>query len=273
MTVNGIDVSTFQTTTPSLTGLSFLFARATYGTSVDGRYQMHAANARKAGLVQGAYGFGVYGDGAGQAKAFLAAAGAADLFVLDLETESGRPRMTDAQAKAFIAAVKAAGHKCGLYHSESGFPSLGQDYNWVANWSQVPSIGWTFHQYRGSPLDLDHYNGTLAQLQALAGKTAPKPPAPAPAHTLHIAKGAKVTAYKVTGRPGGCLVLPAAYFKTWTGNASHVPCGAEAHLPSCNGQPGAFVVAVTVAGSPFTGLYVNVGTPTARPPGISVTTP
>ena len=168
--LEGIDVSRWQPTTPSLVDKSFLFARATYGTTADAMYATHIVNARKAGLLVGAYAFGV-GDVpvADQVNAFLATAGSVNFYVLDLERNGSRPSMTGTQAAAFIAAVRAKGHPCGLYHSESGFPSLGQSYNWVANWSRIPAIAWSFWQYRGSPLDLDRFNGTLAQLRALGG--------------------------------------------------------------------------------------------------------
>ena len=59
MTLNGIDVSRWQGTTPSLAGLAFLFAKASQGTTKDPMYDTHIANARKAGLVVGAYCFNV----------------------------------------------------------------------------------------------------------------------------------------------------------------------------------------------------------------------
>lgn len=180
MTLNGIDVSHWQATTPPLAGLSFLFAKASDGAGgPDPRYAQHIANARSAGLLVGAYHFAVKGDGAAQARAFLTAAGKVDFYALDRE---GNDPMTLAQAAAFINTVQAAGHKCGLYASESGYPNVGQDWNWVANWSRVPAIPWTFHQYRGSPLDLDHFNGDMAALRALAGihPAPPPPPPPAP---------------------------------------------------------------------------------------------
>ena len=170
MTLEGIDVSRWQSTTPNLVGKSFLFARATYGTRADAMYATHIANARKAGLLVGAYHFGV-GDQPvqSQVSAFLGTAGPVHFFALDLESNGGRPSMSQAQAREFIAAVKPT-HRIGLYHSDSGFPDLGQSYNWIAKWSVAPpSRPWAFWQYRGSPLDLDRFNGTLAQLRALAG--------------------------------------------------------------------------------------------------------
>lgn len=174
MAVLGIDVSHHQEHTPDLTGLSFLWARATYGTNVDDRFVQHTTAARQAGLLVGAYHFGRHGSPVAQARAFLQAAGDVDFYALDLENDAGSPDMTRLEARAFIAAVQAAGHKVGLYHSESGFPWVGQTYNWVAKWSATPpAIAWTFWQYRGAPLDLDRFNGTTAALAALAGRLLP----------------------------------------------------------------------------------------------------
>jgi hypothetical protein len=180
--LNGVDVSRYQAKTPPLVGLDFLFARATYGTWHDPLFPMHAANARLHDVAVGAYHFGTSGPVGPQVAAFLAAAGKVDFYVLDLESESGKTPMSAAQARSFIAAVRATGKRCGLYHSDSGFPSLGQDWNWVAKWSATaPSRNWAFWQYRGSPLDLDHFKGSLEQLRALAHPPVHEPVETAPA--------------------------------------------------------------------------------------------
>jgi hypothetical protein len=186
----GIDVSHWQSTTPSLAGLDFLFARASIGTQTDERYGQHIAAAKKAGLVTGAYHFGDNRTTAdAQAAAFLKAAGDVDLYVLDHE---GANQMTDAQAKRFIALVKAARGGCGLYASLSGFPSFGQSYNWIALWASTPPTkAWTFWQFGGSGIDHDIFNGTRADLLAFAGREEPMTEidfAPAPA-TLDIPQG------------------------------------------------------------------------------------
>lgn len=169
MTVEGIDVSTYQLTTPDLAGLGFVIARATYGLDgLDARYTMHAANVRKAGKILGAYHYWYPGDGAAQALHFLSVAAGADLLFLDLEGTGSGTSSGLADARDFLAAIHATGRKVGLYHSESGYPSLGQDYRWVAHWGvAAPGIAWDFHQYQGSPLDRDRWRGDLAGLQAL----------------------------------------------------------------------------------------------------------
>ena len=177
--LKGIDISKWQAITPSLTGLSFLFARASIGLLDDDKYDTHIANARSHGLLVGAYHFGdKFSTGVKQAQHFLTAAGDVDFYALDQE---GANQMPVAEAKLFIAYVRAHGKKAGLYHSDSGFPSFGQDYNWVAHWGTTtpPVRPWKFWQYRGSPLDLDYFNGTTAQLKALSSA----PPAIVPPDT------------------------------------------------------------------------------------------
>lgn len=180
MTLEGIDVSTWQVTTPSLAGLDFAFARATYGTTPDARYGMHAAAFRAAGLVTGAYHFGRSGQYVSvpaQIGAFLDAARDAELLALDLEADhdaSGRvlKPMSDEEAARFIAGVRAAGRRCGLYHSRSGYPiALASDFRWIAEWDATPpNIAWDFWQYAGSGVDRDRYSGSRAALWALAGR-------------------------------------------------------------------------------------------------------
>ena len=168
----GIDVSAWQQTTPSLAGKSFLVARATYGTFYDGMYTTHIANAKRAGLVTGAYHFGRGSQSvSAQVTAFLASAkrAAVDFLVLDLESDGASAAMTPMQAKACIAGVKAADSRpLLLYHSLSGWPGfLGQDANWVAAWiATAPTINWRIWQYQGSPLDLDQFNGDTTALRA-----------------------------------------------------------------------------------------------------------
>ena len=172
--LTGIDLSHCQTTTPPLAGLDFVFVKATDGVGKDPLYDMHCANVLKAGKVLGAYAFGYNLSPAyspvDQAAALLTIAPNIKLLALDLEYS--KIPMTLAQGAAFIAFVHAAGHKIGLYSSDSGFPNLGQDWNWVANWSKAPTRPWTFWQSQGSPLDQDVFAGDMTALLALAGKDA-----------------------------------------------------------------------------------------------------
>jgi hypothetical protein len=188
MTVDGIDISHWQaasTDEVNMDGCEFVGIRACYGNQKDALYSTHEADARRHGAVVMAYCFGIPGQpGLTQAKALLAAAPNADLYVLDREADGKNGVMSDAEARTFIKYVKDnSPHKVGLYASESAFEELGQEFNWVANWSHMPKVHWEFWQHRGAPLDLDDFYGTLDQLKALAAGELPpvvKPPAPKP---------------------------------------------------------------------------------------------
>jgi len=165
--LRGIDVSHWQGTTPSLAGLGWIAARATFGTTPDDKFAMHMANGRAAGLGLMAYHFGDPTKSvSSQLAVFLRAAGSIQKCVLDIEAGD----ITLAQARVFIAGLKAAGKTAGVYHSLSSYPwDLGQDFDWLAAWGSVTPPGpWEFWQYRGSPLDLDYFNGTRSEFDALA---------------------------------------------------------------------------------------------------------
>ena len=168
--IPAVDVSQWQVATPNPDGAGLVICRATYNTGYDTRYAQHAADTRAQGDYLGAYAFGRPGDGAAQARVLLATAPDVDLmlvgdrwcdlYALDLEPEHG-VEMSDADARAFIAEMHRQGHQVGLYHSASGYPELGQDWRWVADWrGPVPSIPWDIWQWTnkaadGSPLDRD----------------------------------------------------------------------------------------------------------------------
>lgn len=179
--LEGIDVSKYQISTPPLAGRAFLIARATYGNSRDTMFPRHISNADAAGVVTGAYHFGRSGKSvpiADQVAAFLAAVTLApvDLLALDLESDNSGPDMTNAEATTFIRAIQATGRKIGLYASTSRYPldALGADWRWVADYRGIsPPIDWDVWQYRGSPLDLDRFDGTREQLLALGGDVTP----------------------------------------------------------------------------------------------------
>lgn len=176
--IKGIDISGNQATTPDLRDLGFVVVKASEGTGWhDPKYKTHAANVRRAGLPLGAYHFGRYGDGAKQARNLLAAAPDADFYALDDETD-----MTSAQADAFIAEFHRQKRRVGYYASLSHSWRHGQDWNWVAAWDGIsPGKGWTFHQYRGAPLDLDLFAGDPAALRrfvASQGGIMPSPVTP-----------------------------------------------------------------------------------------------
>lgn len=182
--LNGIDISHWQGSTPSLSGLSFCAIQTCYGTHKDVMFDTHYANSRKASLFTIGYLFGVNADPIAQANALLAIGKDCDLLALDQEMEKNIVPMSDAQAASVISHVKAAGRKIVLYHQLSGFPKLGQDYNWIADWAlSPPPKPWAIWQYKGSTasdlIDRDYFDGTVAQLWALGEQQMKLPYTPA----------------------------------------------------------------------------------------------
>jgi hypothetical protein len=242
----GMDVSKWQATTPSLTGLSFLFARASVGLRADERYDMHIANARAKGLIVGAYHFNWSGlTVSGQVAAFLAAAGDVDFYFVDVE---GANAFSRTETASFIAGMHDAGKPCGLYHSDSGYFDAGQDYDWVAKWSPTPpSRHWQFWQYRGSPLDLDRFNGTLAELKALA-------------HPVGPDTGVDMQSFTLLPGPSGTLTYKTdstdyAYLRLADGTLHKVPPG---YGPKHPAYPVKLLTPLPGVGDRSTGYLIGV---------------
>jgi Glycosyl hydrolases family 25 len=198
--LEGIDVSRWQTTTPPLVGRSFLLAKASEGRTLDPMFATHVANARHAGLVVGAYHFSREDVPiAAQVATFLEAAAGAGVTWLAFDVE-GQHAWSRSQIAMAIDQVHKAGHRIGLYMSEGAFVDAGQDWSWVANWSHQPGRAWDVWQYRGSPLDLDRFGGTIDELRALAGGSttmAQLPITDKTPHTVDIA--APMTFYDLDG--------------------------------------------------------------------------
>lgn len=208
-TLGGIDVSAHQATTPGLGGLSFLVARAAYGTAADPLFRTHLAAARRAGLVTGAYLFLLPGDMApirDQVAVLLGAiagAGGVDLVAIDQEGEATHRAPTNAETRQAIEIVQSTGQACGLYHSTSGYPTdaNGADWRWVADYRPLdrPPIPWDVWQYRGSPLDLDRFDGTVDQLRSL-GRAADVTPATITDETPKVVTAGIVDWYDLDGK-------------------------------------------------------------------------
>jgi MYXO-CTERM domain-containing protein len=174
-------------------GASFAFAKATESTNFnDPMFATNWSGMKEAGLVRGAYHFfDPAADPTAQATFFLAAVGPVspgDLLVLDFETSGGESDSTLSSAAAtFLSAVQTTTGVTPLLYASSQFLSdfgpLGVYPLWVANYGvscpDVPAAWttYTFWQSSGSgsapgisgQVDVDSFNGTLAQLQALGG--------------------------------------------------------------------------------------------------------
>jgi lysozyme len=188
-------------------GILGLIHKATQGTSyTDSRYLSRRPLALGAGLMWGAYHFGIGGDGAAQARYFLDVVKPAptDLLVLDFEpnTSSGG-NMTTAQAEAFVQYVQQhTGRYPGLYATSDYLTQnkadqskiLTQCWLWVARYSASLTTPphpaawrtWTMWQYTDGTngatphavqgignCDRDKFNGSEAGLRALWNCPAP----------------------------------------------------------------------------------------------------
>jgi lysozyme len=197
--IKGVDVSHWDGavawTSVKASGISFAFAKATESTDlIDDQFAANWSGMKGAGVVRGAYHFfDASADPTSQAKYFLATVGtleAGDLPpVLDFETLNGESEATAvARAATFLAAVTAStGKKAILYMSAEflagTYSSIAPYTLWDANYGVacpgVPAewTTWTFWQNSASgsvsgisdAVDLDFFNGTLAQLAGVTG--------------------------------------------------------------------------------------------------------
>ncbi|HEY1586777.1 MAG TPA: GH25 family lysozyme, partial [Polyangia bacterium] len=199
-TVQGIDVSEFQGSinwsAVKAAGKEFAFIRVSDGTYQDPDFATNWAGAKAAGLLRGAYQFFEAGDDpitvADQFLAKIGTLGEGDLPpVLDVEVTDGQSAATmKANMEAWLAHVEAkTGRSPFIYVSPGFWPNLGSPNEshyrlWVANWGvtcpSLPAGGWsTFQMWQKADngsvsgisgnVDLDEFNGTLAELQAIAG--------------------------------------------------------------------------------------------------------
>jgi lysozyme len=200
-TVQGIDVSEFQGSinwsSVHASGRGFAIARVSDGTGhSDPTFATNWAGIKAAGMVRGVYQFfRASEDPTAQANLLVSAVGtlgADDLPpVADVEVSDGVSGATlVANLATWVSVIKSKTGRTPMIYSAPGFwdplPSTGQfagEVLWVANWqvscpdTPTPWTGWTFWQSadNGSvpgisgAVDLDEYNGTLAQLQSIGG--------------------------------------------------------------------------------------------------------
>jgi GH25 family lysozyme M1 (1,4-beta-N-acetylmuramidase) len=167
----GIDVSAFNGSIEHIIRpLDFCIVRASVGAFLDSRYEKHSHDVLMAHKVLGAYHFATYGPGpTRQARTLLNAAGNAAFLVVDDEGMTLAHPTTVRWIIANLHKLDRQRRHVLLYASDGNWPGdLGQDGNWVANWSHEPTRTWRFWQNTGVTLDHDEYHGTAAQLQAWA---------------------------------------------------------------------------------------------------------
>lgn len=187
MTVRGVDVSSYQSTSYSTTGLAFVGIKVTEGLSyVNPKWTGQRATARAAGLVAIFYHYPhVTNSPAAEADYFLSQISLAAGDVLCLDWEWYGQNVTNAQARAYKSAwlaytkAKAPGHRVILYCDRSTWTGVDTDSDcgdglWIADYVTAgqPRIkaAWRFHQYTDQPVDQDVANfASVADLKAWAG--------------------------------------------------------------------------------------------------------
>ncbi len=210
-TVEGVDVSEFQGNINwaelKASGRAFAVIRVADGHYFDPKFDQNWAGAKKAGMVRGVYQFfRASEDGTSQANFLLShvTIGAGDLPpVADVEVTDGvGPGTLNANLTKWMTRIKQATGKTpiiytspGLWPSLSGSSAFKTDTLWVANWGvSCPSLptpwgGWKFWQYADNghvggisgAVDLDRFDGSLAELEQFAGGKSGPPTEPKPA--------------------------------------------------------------------------------------------
>lgn len=175
-------------------GIIGVIHKATEGTSfVDPKYKARRALATTAGLLFGAYHFGVKGSPRDQADHFLATAESADLMVLDFEPSPHRGTMSVKEAEEFMArVVDRTGRRPWLYSGQSfltdqlrkrPLSNLFLSPLWIARYSRkLPVVPpgfqdfalWQYTDVGQVPgigkCDRNKFRGTEAELRALWAK-------------------------------------------------------------------------------------------------------
>jgi lysozyme len=199
--LRGVDVSEYQGSVDwgavAASGISFAIARVSDGTgTLDPDFSANWSGIKAAGLVRGVYQFfRASEDPTAQANLLVSTVGTldpgdlspvADVEVLDCE--SGDTLV--ANLAIWVARIQTLTGRTPMIYASPGFwddlPSTNQFSSlgsWVADWgpscpdTSTPWTNWQFWQYSddgsvsgiGGAVDLDYFNGTLAQLQGLGG--------------------------------------------------------------------------------------------------------
>ena len=205
----GVDVSEFQSTVQwdqvRAAGVAFAFARISDGIAYpDPYFRTNWQGMRDSGIVRGAYQYFRAGvDPRAQANLVLASLEDAgglhpgDLpVVMDIETEDGQDESTIvAHMRDWLASVRAAtGRLPILYTSNGTYPVHAPTFAgyplWVANYDVACPLmpegwsGWSFWQSSSTgmvagiglgPVDLDEFQGTLADLMAFGADAGVSP--------------------------------------------------------------------------------------------------
>lgn len=203
--LNGIDVSHHNgATSYNLDGVSFLFARASYGMTADVSAERHLARARGVVPVLGVYHYLHTGEHAApaeeQAALFVTRAAILSgslMLAVDVEpidwAHPDPPSRVAAMTLAFVRSVQSrSGRPCAVYLPGAYAPTLplhvdlAQSPLWLADYTPpypvpAPWADWTVHQAGVRGVDRDVYRGTVDELRAAfglgSGTSSPEQPA------------------------------------------------------------------------------------------------
>jgi len=260
-TVQGIDVSAYQPNTDwaqvAGAGKKFAIIKATEGTGyVNSYFARDWAGAKAAGLIRGAYHFFHPGtDPTAQADHFVntvGALGVGDLpMMLDLEVTDGLgPAAVAASMRTFLDRVHARSGRVPIIYTGyyfwtgsvgnpggyGGYPLVMAAY--VSGCPLIPNewSKFTMWQYSSSGsvpgvsgrVDLDEFNGTLADLQALASP--PAPPNAPPRGALDVADGTQIAGWAQDPDAPTQAIAAHIYFNAPAGGAGAIGVPLTANL-------------------------------------------
>jgi uncharacterized protein (TIGR03382 family) len=260
-TVQGIDVSAYQPNTNwgqvAGAGKKFAIIKATEGTGyVNSYFARDWAGAKAAGLIRGAYHFFHPGtDPTAQADHFVntvGALGVGDLpMMLDLEATDGLgPAAVAASTRTFLNRVQARSGRVPIIYTGyyfwtgsvgnpggyGGYPLIMAAY--VSGCPLIPNewSKFTMWQYSSSGVvagvsghvDLDEFNGTLADLQALASP--PAPPNAPPRGALDVADGTQIAGWAQDPDVPTQSIAAHIYFNAPAGGAGAIGVPLTANL-------------------------------------------
>jgi hypothetical protein len=186
--IKGQDWSSYQSSTPDLTGLDFAFTKVTEGLSyINTRWVKQRDHAKAAGLVWGAYHYPhMSNDPKAEADYFLSQVAwkPDDLIVLDWEGyDTANAGVSNARKLAYRDAWlkyvkgKMPGYKVGMYCNLDYWRNLDTtsncgDFLWIAT-GNLPagkpgiSYAWTIHQYSTAD-NIDHDVANFSSRAAMA---------------------------------------------------------------------------------------------------------
>jgi GH25 family lysozyme M1 (1,4-beta-N-acetylmuramidase) len=282
-TLEGLDVSSYQGTVswPSVrsAGKDFIFIRVAHGLAADTKFPANWTQAKSAGLIRGAYQYLVPSQSVSQQADMMVQAMATlqsdDLPpVVDVEeVGSTSPAQLAAMVQQWVDAVKAGTGRTPIVYSGSYFwddyvqsTAFNTQPLWIPNYGvtcpRLPAAwsNWAFHQYTSSGgvsgisgnVDLDRFNGTLTQLQALVAASGGQSTVP----TTGVVTGAIYEGTDTTARLSGATVTAGGMTVTTGGDGMYVfnlPAGSYTVNASKTGYASASVTRVVTSGATIWG--------------------